>query len=243
MSPAAAWRWCLAAGLAAFACAWGFGRIPGLVACGPTGGRGPIIAFELARSPAAAAAIFGAEPCRSALIPAQRFGLLLDAAGFIPAYTAFLCLAAWAARREFARPVIAALSIAGLMDEVEGGLLFLILRDFPGGQPVFDILFWVVRAKFLLLGLGTLAIAVLLLVRWPVFRLTELSVLRFVGGLGIGYGSVAALRGFFEGPAPFMTTAFAMAWFTLLLVALVGAVWPLRLAPGRQLRPPARPSA
>lgn len=242
MSPAAAWRWCLAAGVVAFACAWGFGRIPGLVACGQTGGLGPVIAFELAGSPAAAAAIFGAAPCRSALISAQRVGLLLDAVGFIPAYTAFLCLAAWAARREFARPVVAGLLIAGLLDEVEGGLLFLILRDFPGGQPVFGVLFWIVRAKFLLLGLGTLAIAILLLVRWPLLRLTEWSVLRLIGGLGVGYGSVAALHGFFEGPAPFMTTAFAMAWFTLLLVAMVGAVWPLRLAPVRP-RSPVRPGA
>ncbi len=235
MSSAAAWRWCLAAGLIAFACAWGFSRIPGLVACGPTGGLGPIIAFELARSPAEAAAIFGADPCRSALIPAQRLGLLLDAFGFIPGYTAFLCLAAWAARREFARPVIAELLIAGLLDEVEGALLFLILRDFPGGQFLFYAVFWVARGKFLLIGLGTLAIALLLLIRWPLVRFTEWSVLRLIGGLGIGFLAVEALRGFFAGPAPFMTTAFAGAWFILLLVAMIGAVWPWRLAP----RPPA----
>lgn len=236
----AAWRWCLAAGCAVIACAWGFGNIPGLTACGPTGGLGPVIAFELARSPTEAAAIFGVEPCRAALIPAQRLGLLLDALGFIPAYTAFLCLAAWAARRDFARPVVAALAIAGLLDEIEGGLLFLILRDFPGGQPSFEMLFWVVRAKFLLLGLGTLAIALLVLIRWPLFRWTEWSVLRVVGGLGVGYGAIMALRGFFAGPAPSMTTAFAGAWFILLLVAIVGAVWPWRLAPAS---PPARPSA
>ena len=243
MSAAAAWRWCLAAGVAVIACAWGFGRIPGLVACGPTGGFDPIIAFELARSPAEASTMFGAEPCRSALIPAQRLGLLLDALAFIPAYTAFLCLAAWAARREVARPVIAALLIAGLLDEIEGGLLFLILRDFPGGQSVFDVLLWVLRAKFLLLGLGTFAIAVLLLIRWPLLRFTEWSVLRFVGGLAIGFGAIAALRDFFDGPVPAMTVGFALAWFILLLVALIGAVWPLRRAPSSPPPPPAPPSA
>lgn len=166
--------------------------MPGLTACGPTGGLGPVIAFELTRSPAAASAIFGMEPCGSALIAGQRLGLLLDALGFIPAYTAFLCLGARAARREFARPVIAALLVAGLLDEVEGGLLFLILRDFPGGQAVFDALFWVVRAKFMLLGLGTFAIALLLLIRWPLLQWTEWSVLRLVGGLGIGYLALTA---------------------------------------------------
>ena len=242
MSPAAAWRWCLAAGLVVAACSWGFGRIPGLVACGPTGGLGAILAFELARTPAGVAALFGAEPCRSALIAAQRTGLWLDALAFIPSYTAFLCLAAWAAGRRLAWPVIAVLLVAGLSDEIEGALLFAILRGLPGDQAMLDALVWVVGLKFLLLGLATLVIAALLLIQWRGFRLTEWTAARMVGGLGVGFGAVAALRGFFTGPAPAMMTGFAMAWFILLLVALFGAVWPWR-APYAQPPAPAPPSA
>lgn len=241
MSTAAAWRWCLAAGLLAFACSWGFGRIPGLHPCGDTGGLGAILAFEFAQTPADVTRLFGAEPCRSALVAAQRTGLWLDALGFIPSYTAFLCFAAWAAGRRRAWPVMAALLVAGLCDEIEGGLLWAILRDLPGTPPLLGALFWAVRTKFMLLGMGTFAVAVLLLWRRP--RLTDGSVLRLVGGLGIGYGAVAALQGFFAGPLPAMMTAFAGAWFTLLLVALVGAVSPSRPARGARLPSPASPSA
>ena len=232
MSAGAAWRWCLAAGLVMLACAWGFARIPGLTACGPTGGLGPVIAFELARSPAETMTIFGTAPCRSMLIPAQRLGLLLDALRFIPAYTAFLCLAARAARRAFAPPVVAALLVAGLLDQIEGGLLFLILRDFPGGEPSYGILFWVVRAKFLLLGLGTLAIAAML-VGW--------RTMRWFGTILVGLGAVKALEGFFALPDPGMIRGFTLAWAALLGVAAVGAAFPRLLAAPPPA--PARPNA
>lgn len=241
MSRAAAWRWSLAAGLVAFACSWGFSRIPGLVACGPTGGLGPIIALEFARTPADVARLFGAEPCRATLVAAQRTGLWLDALGFIPAYTGFLSLAAFAAGGRRAWPVVAAFALAGLADEVEGGLLFALLGSLPGTQGPLDALGWAVGAKFLLLGIGTFAVAMLLLFERP--RWTDWSVVRIVGGLGIAYFALAALRGFFAGPSPAMMTAFAGAWFTLLLIALFGAVWPWRQRPAHRPPAPARPSA
>lgn len=240
MSSAAAWRWSLAAGLIAFACSWGFGRIPGLTPCGDTGGLGAILALEFARTPAEVAALFGTEPCRSPLIAAQRTGLWLDALGFIPAYTAFLCLAAWAAGGRLASPVIAALLVAGIADQVEGALLFAILRRLPGDGATLAALFWAVRLKFLLLGLGTLAIAVLLVVHRQRWRWIEWNVVRVVGGLAIGFGAFSALGKLFAMPAPGMMTAFAMAWFTLLLIALLGAVWPLRQPPAPP--PPAQGS-
>lgn len=242
MSGAAAWRWCLAAGLAALACAWGFGRIPGLVACGPGAGANPILAFEFARTPADVARLFGAEPCRSTLAAAQRTGLWLDALGFIPAYTAFLCLAAWAAGRQLAWPVIAALLVAALSDEIEGALLFAVLHGLPGDEATLDALAWAVGLKFLLLGLATLAIAALLLGQWRGFRWSEWTVARIVGGLGVGYLAVAALRGYFADAPGAMTTGFAGAWFVLLLVATFGAAWPWR-APYAPPRAPAPPNA
>jgi hypothetical protein len=88
---------CVLAGLVAFACSFAFGKIPGLVACGTFAGSGqlgPILAFELARTPGDVAALFGSGACRASLIDAQNTGLWLDALGFIPSYTAFLVLAA-----------------------------------------------------------------------------------------------------------------------------------------------------
>jgi len=41
MTMRTAWRWCAAIGIIAFICSGLFGRIPGLVACGPTGGLAP----------------------------------------------------------------------------------------------------------------------------------------------------------------------------------------------------------
>ena len=94
----------------------------GLIACGPApGGLGPIIGFELARTPAQVAALFGADPCRSTLVAAQYTGLWLDGLGFIPSYTAFLILAAiTASRGRMRRAIVAMLVVAGLSDEVEG---------------------------------------------------------------------------------------------------------------------------
>ncbi len=220
MSVRAAWRWCAAAGLLAFLCSWAFGRIPGLIACGPTGGLGPIIAFEFVRSPADVAVLFGADPCRSMLVAAQQTGLLLDEFGFIPAYTSFLVLGAWAAgmRRVAAAVVIAALAFAGLADEIEGVILYLILRNLPGTPLLADILWWPVHLKFGLLALGTAGIGGLLIMarRW----------LGMVAGLGMLGGGLFALYGLTIFPAGSMMSGFTVAWFMLLGVALVGSVRP-----------------
>lgn len=256
MTAAAAWRWCAAAGVAAFLCSWGFGRIPGLVACGPSGGLGPILAFEFVRSPADVAALFGAEPCRSTLVAAQRAGLLLDGLGFIPAYTAFLVLAVLAcspakagvrsAPREWAPAfagqhpvsiaVIAGLLIAGLADEVEGALLWLVLRDLPGSPALIDALRWPVHIKFALLAAGTSGIAILLL--------SHRRIGGIVAALAITIGACTAVAGLVSGPSPVMMLGFTIAWVTILLCALSGAWRPsLFSAPATPPQAPAPPSA
>lgn len=219
------------------ACSYAFGRIPGLVACGPTGDNGPIIAWELARTPAEVAALFGVDPCRSTLIAAQRTALWLDGFGFIPAYTAFLSLAAWAAAGRRAWPIVTALLVAGVADEVEGVLLFANLAELPGTQPQLDALFWVVRLKFLLLALATAAIAALL--AWS--RRT----VAFGFGIVAGFGAIRALLGFFALPEPRMMQGFTVAWVALLALALVASVAPSLVSRARAARPraPASPSA
>lgn len=217
MTPRGAWAGCAATGVVAFLCSWAFGQL-GLVACGPTGGLGPIIAFELVRSPAEVAALFGAPPCTAPFVVWQKAALALDGLGFIPFYTAFLILGAVAAgaRGRIKIVVFTAIALAGLSDEVEGYILGRILDGLPGTQRQVDALFWVVHIKFALLGLGTLAIGALLL------RARRLSVV--MPGVAIGGGALIALGGLARAPDPRMMTGFAIAWIVLLLTAFIG-VW------------------
>lgn len=236
MTIAHAWRWCAAAGVAAFLCSWGFGQIPGLVACGPTHGLGPILAFEFVRSPADVAALFGADPCRSTFVGGQKYGLLLDALGFIPAYTAFLicaaiaCSPAKAGEQAMPSVTIACCLIAGLCDQVEGILLYRILADLPGGQALIDALWWPVHIKFALLAFGMLGIAVMLL--------ADRRIGGIVATLPIGLGALTAFTGLIHGPSPVMMIGFAVAWITILLCAFAGS-WRASLFSARAGPPPA----
>ena len=230
----AAWRWCVASGCLAFLCSWLFGRIPGLVACGPSHGLGPIIAFELARSPSEVAALFGSDPCRSTLVGAQKTGLLLDAFGFIPSYTAFLIFAARAAAGAWRWHwmIVAALLIAGLCDEIEGGLLYAILLDLPGTTGLLGALFWAVHIKFALLGLGTLAIGGVVVMS-PRFFAKLLGLF-----VAIGAGNALYCLATAQGSA--MMGGFTRAWVGLLVTALIFSIWPSLFSPARAAPPPRR---
>ncbi|MEO5492728.1 MAG: hypothetical protein ABIR08_01730 [Sphingomonas sp.] len=220
MTSRTAWRLCVLAGLIAFVISWSFGRIPGLIACGPvSGGLSPIIGFELARTPADIAALFGVEPCRSTLVGAQWTGLWLDALGFIPSYSAFLILAAIAASRgQLRMAIVAMLVVAALSDEVEGLVMGGIMKALPGTQVQLDQLYWAVRIKFGLLALATALIGL------AIVRLGGLMPLLL--GAIVWIGGMAAIYGFGELPGPVMMQAFTIAWFALLATAIVAAVKP-----------------
>jgi hypothetical protein len=231
-----AWRWCAATGIVAFTCSSSFGRIPDMVACGPDGGLGPIMAFEFARTPADVAALFGSEPCTAALVAAQKTGLLLDALGFIPFYTAFLMLAVVAidAQRWIKRALIAMLLVAALGDQIEGALMFAILRNLPGTPALLDTLWWPVHVKFALLALGTIGIAEILVHgRW---------LPRLFAGF-IALGGFLALTGLLSMPSSWMMSGFLLAWVSLLIAALIASFSSLFAA--RAAPPPdqATPSA
>jgi hypothetical protein len=220
MRTATAWRLCVLAGLVAFVVSWGFGQIAGLAPCGPTpGGLGSIIGFELARTPAEIAAMFGAEPCRSRLAAAQIDGLWLDALAFIPAYTAFLVLAAAAACRGWLRKaVVAMLLVAAIGDEIEGLVMAGIMRALPGTVAQLGQLYWAVHIKFALLALATALIGLAVL-RGGSLLAALLGVVVWVGGM-------AAIYGFGHLPAPIMMTAFSYAWFALLATAIAASFAP-----------------
>ncbi len=220
MSQATAWRLCALAGFATLLASTAFGWIPGLTACGPAGGAGPIIAFELARTPKALAALFGSEPCTAHLLAAQRSALWLDSFGFIPAYTAFLALAGWALRGgRLALVTVVVFLVAGLCDEIEGVTMFAIMDPLPGAPWLFTPLFWAVRTKFALLGVGELLLA-LTLVRgtWP----------GRIAAIPLALGGLASLWFLFTAPhAPMMMKAHSYAWAALLVVAIVAAIRPV----------------
>ena len=236
MTPRTAWRGCAAAGIVAFICSASFGRIPGMVACGPDAVINPIIAFEFARTPADIIALFGSEPCTATLVAAQKTGLLLDALGFIPFYTAFLILAAIAAgsQRRIQMAMIAIFLVAAVSDQIEGGLLYAILRDLPGTPALFGLLWWAVHVKFALLALGTFGFSVLFAGR---------SRLGGPFGAIIGFGGLIALYGLVTSAHDRMMTGFLLAWVSLLIVALIASFSSLFAARAAPLQAPATPSA
>ncbi|RYD56756.1 MAG: hypothetical protein EOP60_04865 [Sphingomonadales bacterium] len=166
--------------------------------------------------------LFGTEPCTSRLGAAQREALWLDMLGFIPAYTAFLTLGAVALRRSGLALALAAFTIfvlAGALDEIEGLVMFRILAEMPGTPELFTGLFWTVRPKFALLGLGEIVLAAML---WRGPLLAKVAAGPMLAG------GLASLWFLFTAPyAPTMMKAHSYAWMALLIVAAVGSFQPL----------------
>ena len=237
MTMRAAWRWCAAIGIIAFICSGLFARIPGLIACGPTGGLAPIAAFEFARTTSDIAAMFGSEPCTSTFVAAQKTGLLLDGLAFIPSYTGFLILAAIAAgaRGRVKTVLITMFLVAAISDEIEGFLLNAILDHLPGTPALLRGLWWAVHVKFGLLALGTIQIgAIFGSTSWP---------RRIVAGLMIAGGLLAGF-GLGGSAASAMMQGFLIAWVALLLAAVTASFVPsLFAAPAAPQPDQAAPSA
>jgi hypothetical protein len=221
LNGALAWRLCAVAGLATLAASMGFGRIPDLVACGPTHGAGPIIALELVRNPAELAELFGAPPCSEKFRIAQLSASWWDALVFIPAYATFLVLGAWALRHGARTLGLAAMGVlfaAALFDQVEGVILLQILPVGPDAQSLFDMLFVVVRTKFALLGIGELMLSLL---AWRGTLVAKLTAVPLAAG-----GLVSLWFLLSEPHHPWMMQAHSYGWMALLALAVVGAINP-----------------
>lgn len=179
------------------------------------------MAFELARSPAEIATIFGTGTCRATLVAGQVKGLWLDGLAFIPSYTAFLAMAARATR--YPVPRLAWLAIAcvlgaGLLDEIEGGLLYAILRDLPGTPTLIALLYAEVRAKFALLALGAL------LIGWLMLRSRRPGMVFAVPVIGGSLFSGVLIATNMHAPA--LMQGYRWTWTALLVAALIGSLWP-----------------
>lgn len=164
--------------------------------------------------------MFGTGACRDTFVAAQIEGLWLDWLGFIPAYTAFLILAATAASQgPVRRAIVGMMLVAAVSDEIEGLLMWRIMQALPGTQAQLDQLWWAVHVKFGLLGVGT--------------KLIGLTITRMSGpvpklpGLVVWFGGMAAIYGVAEvSTAAMMMNAFSCAWIALLAIAIFTAVKP-----------------
>jgi len=204
------------AGLATLAASMGF---PPVDACGPTHGTGPIIALELVRTPAALAELFGPPSCSGAFEAAQLRASWWDALAFIPAYAAFLALGAVALRGDaprLSRIAVAVLLVAALLDQIEGLILFQIVPLWQSPPGLFDALFFTVRPKFALLGLGSVLLAAL---AWRGPWLGKIA------ALPLAAGGLASLWFLFANPHdPMMMQGHRYAWMALLALAAIGSV-------------------
>ena len=221
MTDEAKWWWRAAgAGLIVLLISFGFGMIPNIEACGDSGDLGSIIAFELVRTPAEVAALFGEQPCRTAFLSAMRQATWLDALAFIPAYSALLILSLIALRRygpKIALAGIAATLLGAVADEIEGVLLFQIMDPLPGSQSAIDWLIVMVRAKFALLGLGTALAGWLLVVRRNGFG--------WLAGAIIALGGIVTLSILLgDNFAPTMVLGATVAWAALFVTAALYAI-------------------
>jgi hypothetical protein len=212
------WRWAALAGFGVIVIALAFGRIDGMHACGA--GGDPILAFEFVTSPAEVARLFP-EPCRAVHAAAQHKGLVLDALGFIPVYSAFLILSllalrhtAGSAERRLAGLGIAMTVIAALCDQFEGVQLLHLLATLPGDQGTIDLLMPAVRSKFALLALA------LIVAGWLLVRARGWHILPGVAIFGLALLSLSGLAG----NHAMVMQGSVLGWFALIAVALIKSV-------------------
>jgi hypothetical protein len=131
--------------------------------------------------------------------------------------------------------MIAIFMVAAVSDQIEGALLYAILRDLPGTPALLGALWWAVHVKFALLALGTIGIAEIMTRGRRLARL-------FAGFIAMG--GLFALTGLMTMPSSWMMTGFLLAWVTLLIAALIASFWPLPFAaPAAPPPGPAMPSA
>ena len=179
-------------------------------ACGAESSTPPIIAFELATDRADLAAVFGPPgACRDALV--QDFQILdaIDYA-FMAAYGAMLALALLALGAP--RWMVSVAVLAPIADAIENLALFSIDLDAPGGW--LPVLMVAARAKFVLLGIASAAIAVSTWRHEPGKR--RWLALAHAPALPLAIAGVSV-----PAAAPLLTPAIAVSWLAVVVWAFL----------------------
>lgn len=212
------WRWAALGGVAVFIFMMIFPTIAGLHAC--TVAPDPIVALEMALSPAAVAALFP-EPCKASLIAAQMQGLRIDTFGFIPVYAAFLIVSAIAvgrisppSGRALLKPAIVLTILVAICDLIENSRMYAIIGDLPGSRGEIDVLMVAARAKFVLLGVVLMLIGIM--------HVKSSGWQRWLGIATVVGGPLCAVAVFTN--QELMPLGASLAWFSLLIITFLCAL-------------------
>ncbi len=179
-----------------------------------------VVAFELTRTPADLAAIFGTagSDCRSALLSHLWTLTWLDSVLLVPLYASFLWCFLLAYRRTAARLARLASSLvvlAACADWTENCCLFAIMPAVSGDGLAFALLPWATSSKWFALG------ACNALGGWLCFRDTpRILAARLAATLGvscftISVGAIGAPPRF----GSFLVAAVGSSWLTFLVIA------------------------
>lgn len=228
MHPRAAFRISLAAGLLVLAVTLlslmneppqPCGNLPGNYA--------PIIAFELARSPADLEAIFGtAEPCRSTMIERMDAVNLMDVLVYIPAYGVFMAFLFLGLRGRDAGLGTLGLRIsiiAILGDYAENVCLMSLTPELDANSVWFTLLPWATAVKWLGLGAAAAIAAAIYL------RAGGARVLNILASLVCGVAALSAVAAMAM-PAkygPLVGLGIALSWLIYLFTAAAAAWRPV----------------
>ncbi len=213
MSERLAWMLCLAAGLVLVGLTILLGGVEGMRACDGGTALDPMIRFEWVRSVTDVQALFGDEPCRSTLAAAMDRANRIDIFAYIPTFTLFQLLAAWALRgagRRIALTASVAAIVAALCDQAEDQILLAITAALPGEQGQIDLLFWLVRVKFALLAFAAACIGLLLVRARDATRWHGLAM---IGAAAVALAGLAEPR--------LLTAGIGLAWAALLFAAVI----------------------
>lgn len=212
------WRWAALVGIAVFLFMMMFPAIAGLHAC--MHAPDPVVALEMASSPAAVVALFP-EPCRASLIAAQLQGLQIDTFGFIPVYAVFLIVSAIAvgrivppSGRALIKPAIALTILAAIFDLIENSGMYAIIGNLPGTHGEIDVLIIAARAKFVLLGLVLMLIGIM--------HVTSAGWQRWLGIATVVGGPLCAVAVFTN--QELMPLGASLTWFSLLIITFACAL-------------------
>ena len=232
MHPRAAFRISFAAGLLVLAVTLMFGTQDPVHPCGNLPGNyAPIIAFELARSPADLEAIFGSadgEPgdCRSLAVQRVDAINLVDVLAYIPAYGVFMACFFLGMRARHAtlgtlgfRVAI----VAALGDFAENACLMSLTPALDPTSPWFALLPWATAVKWL--GLGVAA-AIAAAIYW---RSASARALNIVAGLvcAAAFLSTAAAIAVPAKFGPLVGLGVGLSWLMYLITAAAAAFRPV----------------
>lgn len=228
MHPRAAFRISFAAGLLVLAVTLFAATQQPVQPCGNLPQNyAPIIAFELARSPADLAAIFGTqEPCRSEVVERMDAVNLVDVLVYIPAYGVFMAFLFLGLRGRHAALGTLGFRIAvvaALGDYAENACLMNLTPQLDPASVWFTLLPWATGIKWLGLGAAA-AIAAAIYVKSSSARLWSYLAALLCAAAFVSTVAAMAVPAMF---GPLVGLGVALSWLVYLITAGAAAFRPV----------------